>query len=172
MKNITSKLTDELPPSISAAYHPIEKQVYLNCSLASKHKNQRGGNRLHLAHEYTHMLFDLLPKESQDKIVEKVIAHSNYSKLKELVTNLGYNEKENDWDTKNDRRVVGEILAIRSDFRRRAAYEKAAGNDISCVDYFLELVEPIAEGYIDNLGFNKPVSAAKAKHRELELIKQ
>jgi hypothetical protein len=163
----SAELTDELPKEISAAYGPISKKVYLNRSIAAERRNDVGGNRLSLAHEYTHMLFDLLLKE-QDKIVEIVANHSNYSQLKEFILDNGWGKGWEKYKNKaTDKKVVGEILAIRSDFKRRAAYERAVGNNIPFVDYFLELVDPIAAGYIDSLGFDKPVSAAKAKRMEI-----
>jgi len=166
----SAELTDELPPEINAAYDPTSKKVYVNRSHTAP---KRGGVRLCLAHEYTHMLFDLLPKEAQDKIVESVVNHQNYSQLKEHIYALGWGEGwEKYKDNITDKKIVGEILAVRSDLKRRVAYERAASDDIcSFVEYFLELAEPIAAGYIDSLGFDKPVSAAKAKWRELEVAK-
>jgi len=165
----SAELTDELPPEISAAYDPISKKVYLNRSIAAERQHWVGGNRLSLAHEYTHMLFDLLPND-QDKIVESVVNHSNYSQLKEFILDNGWGKGWEKYKNKaTDKKIVGEILAIRSDFKRRAAYERAAGNNIPFVDYFLELAEPIAAGYIDRLGFDKPVSTAKASRQDRNL---
>ena len=142
-----------------------------------------------LAHEYSHMLFDLMPGSDRKAIIDDFITSPDYPEMKEIFGKFAASPK--------DIRIIDEMMAIHGsarydkDLRRKDVNvvikklkEQYADHPIvrdilipmveSNVGKAYEnhplyskysLIQPIASKY-DHLGFDRPVTAAKALRKE------